>query len=88
MKIISFILYTNISILHINCRSIKNKTDNLQKLLNSLNVKFDIIALTETWLSDKDDLNFYNMKGYKTEFQHRKKKQGGGLLSMSMINSQ
>ena len=71
---------TNISILHVNCRSIKNKFGIFESLLHNLDKKFDIIALTETWLTQNDDLNFYNLEGYTIEHINRKQKLGGGII--------
>ena len=36
------------SVLHINARSLLSKLDNLQVLLEVVNVKFDVIAVSET----------------------------------------
>ena len=40
------------SVVHINARSLMNKLDNLQILLESTNIKFDVIAVSETWKTD------------------------------------
>ena len=39
-----------LSLLHLNVRSIKNKYDELCDYLKSLKIDFSIIGLTETWL--------------------------------------
>ena len=44
---------TNFSILHLNIRSILNKHDDLVAYLDSLEYKFSVIGLTETWLKMK-----------------------------------
>jgi hypothetical protein len=41
----------NLSLLHLNIRSLKNKVDSPQTFLNILKLKFSLIALTETWLN-------------------------------------
>ena len=50
----------------------------LTDYLNSLNYKFDVIAITETWLSDNDE-EYYSMPGYKLLTANRVDKQGGGV---------
>jgi hypothetical protein len=66
--------------MHINIRSLRKNFNTLQILLTELNVEFDIIVLTETWLNNNDNLDLYSLKGYHHEFNHRKfKKRGGGI---------
>ena len=67
-----------LSILHLNLRSVSNKFDALKNYLNSLNRKFTIIALTETWLNDNDYDNF-KIPGYKSTKLFRQNKIGGGI---------
>ena len=43
------------SVLHINARSLLSKLDNLQALFEFVNVKFDVIAASETWGTDLND---------------------------------
>ena len=52
-----------LSFLHLNIRSIRNKFDTLINYLNSLDHKFSIIALTETWINNNDGDNF-EIPGY------------------------
>jgi hypothetical protein len=41
---------------------------------------FDVIIVTETWLTDKDNVDLYLLEGYCVEFNHRKfNKRGGGI---------
>ena len=42
----------NLSSLHLNIRSIKNKIDNFSSFLERLKIKFPIIGISETWLDD------------------------------------
>ena len=70
----------NLSLLHINCRSLKKNFDNLCILLNDIDLKFDIIAVSETWLKTNDDINTFSLNGFKTEFVHRESKKGGGVI--------
>ena len=43
---------------HLNIRSISNKFDSFENLLNSINKTFQIIGLTETWLNGMNNDNF------------------------------
>lgn len=67
---------TRLSTLHVNIRSIKNKLDAFETFLQSLCVKFDIIAISETWLT-KEDVPPH-IEGYKCEVLTRKQRRGGG----------
>ena len=64
-----------------NVQSIKSKTELVMDYL--LDSKVDIAILTETWLSDNDEIwlkaSDLNQHGYKTLHQNRPKCQGGGL---------
>ena len=55
----TFRCYRNkFSLIHLNIRSITNKFDSFKELLKSLDTKFKIIGLTETWLKDYDEVDF------------------------------
>ena len=79
-------LSLNFSIFHLNVRSLSSNNDSLTLFLNSLNIKFHVIALTETWLSSETcDLSFL-----LPEYQHFKlyrKTQKGGGVSLFVHNS-
>ena len=75
----------NLNILHINCRSLKSNYEAICMLLYNLKFKFDIIAMSETWLSEKENLDFYNLKGYKIYKCNRINKRGGVLLFVSEL---
>ena len=47
--------------------------------LDTLNISFDCIGLTETWLTDHDDTNCYNMNGYTLVTHPRQEGRGGGV---------
>lgn len=61
--------------LHINIRSVKNKTGDLELFFNSLCTQFDVILLTETWLTKNDDAP--NFRNYKCERLNRNDERGG-----------
>ena len=67
-----------LSLLHLNVRSIKNKYDELCDYLKSLKIDFSIIGLTETWLTD-NYANIFDIPGYKFIMANRKNKNGGGV---------
>jgi hypothetical protein len=52
------------SLLHLNIRSISNKFDCFKQFLDALDIHFQIIGLTETWLNDINHDSF-NLNGYK-----------------------
>ena len=41
----------NLNIINLNCRSLINKLDDIENLLNTINFELDILSLTETWLT-------------------------------------
>lgn len=54
---------SNLSILHINIRSLRKNLDKLITLLNNSNTKFDIICISETWL-EADLTSTCHIPGY------------------------
>ena len=66
------------SILHLNIRSIANKFDCFKGLLDSLDMNFKIIGLTETWLNDCTN-NIFEMPNYNYTGLNRANKKGGGV---------
>jgi len=50
----------NLKILYLNIRSLRKKLDKFEEIVNEIS-NFDIICLTETWLS-KDDAFFKKFK--------------------------
>ena len=71
----------DLSLMLANVQSIKSKTELVLDYL--LDSKVDIAVLTETWLSDDDEIRLkasdLNQHGYKMLHQNRPKHQGGGL---------
>ena len=55
-------------ILFLNIQSLRNHHDQLKVLIASLKWQPCVVALCETWLSDNDPLELYNLDGYKKEF--------------------
>ena len=49
---------SNFPLLHLNDRILRNKVDVLKPLLASLNLKFTVIGISETWLqNDSHDVD-------------------------------
>lgn len=66
------------SIAHLNVQSLMSTFNEFGVMVNDRN--FDIIALTETWLTDsKQQLDYVQLPGYVTEFRSRVGKKGGGV---------
>ena len=61
----------------LNCRSIKNKFDNIKKDISLL--KSNLIILTETWLEEYQNLNDYKLPDYNESFNIRGR--GKGIAS-------
>jgi hypothetical protein len=66
------------SIFHHNIRSVPKNSSSLQNFLESLNFKFTIIGLSETWLTESI-ADCYNWDGYDHYYLYRKGKRGGGV---------
>lgn len=65
------------SVLHLNVRSARNKSDELGILLSDFGFSFDVIMLTETWFTQNSDvLDFDN---YATFYLNRCSRRGGGV---------
>lgn len=65
------------SIIHVNIRSARENFSSLESLLSLNKQCFDVIALTETWLSENTD-HTYNLLGYK-KFSLYRNGRGGGI---------
>jgi exonuclease III len=64
--------------MHLNIRSISNKFDSLKNLIDTLNIPFQIIGLTETWLND-NTVNCFTLNNYEYFGSNRPEKRGGGI---------
>ena len=70
----------NLSIIHLNCRSLVANFDTVCNFLQTLNCKFDIIALSETWFNENTCNEIFSLNGYNLYTCNRKNKRGGGVL--------
>ncbi len=66
--------------LSFNARSIRNKFSDLEELVAT--EKFDLIAITESWLNtkDRDFLTEYNLPGYSISSCGRENRAWGGVI--------
>lgn len=71
-------IHEGFSIIHFNARSLNANFDSITTYLDSLNVKFHVIAISETWLSvtSKDNFNLHNYQMFTTT---RLTTKGGGV---------
>ena len=71
-------LTPGISFIHLNARSLNSNFREIDDYLSSLNYKFDIIAISETWVSEPEH-NKFNINGYDVYHTNRKNKRCGSL---------
>ena len=62
---------------HLNIRSLQNKVDELSTLLTSLDIKFSVVGITETWLLDSPV--GVDIDGYNFVYKNRPVRSGGGV---------
>ena len=70
----------NLSLIHLNVRSLKTNFISMQRYLDVIQFEFDIIAVSESWLNDHDDLTQFCLEGYEIVNMNRINKRGGGVL--------
>jgi hypothetical protein len=66
------------SLIHLNIKSISNKFDSLKNLIDTMNIPFQIIGLTETWLNENNQ-EYFALKNYDHFGSSRPNKKGGGV---------
>ena len=76
------------SVSHLNIRSRNKNFEGFQDFYKSLNTKFSIICLIETWANDSDinQNSLFDLEGYIPVHEIRKSLKGGGLLYLSVIH--
>ena len=67
----------NMSIIHLNIRSIRLHFTEFITYLDTLSIEFSIIALSETAINSNH--TSYNIANYNMELDYRQKKRGGGV---------
>ena len=68
------------SILNVNVRSLRKNLLNLEAFIYSLDVQPDVICLTETWLSETDEISSYIVTGYNGFVATNRGSKGGGVM--------
>ena len=66
-----------LSIFHLNVRSIPANFSKLRAQLDTLHINFKIIAISETAINDHDTA--FNIPGYNVDQDFRSKRKGGGV---------
>ena len=69
-------LLTNV--LHLNIRSLLNKSEELSDLIDEISFNFDVIGICETWLNNEND-HLINIQNYVFKGKHRVNQKGGGV---------
>ena len=72
---------SNFSLLHLNACSLQNKIDDLLQLINTVKLKFTVIAISETWANDTNQI-FLNIPGYKRHLKSRSNERTGGGVAL------
>ena len=68
----------DLSLLHLNVRSLQRNFSNLSSYLTNLSIQFSIIGLSsETWL--RDDSHSVDIDGYRFIHKNRPNRTGGGV---------
>jgi len=77
---LSYNTNSDLSIVHLNCRSLACNKDEIVVLLDLLKIKFDVICFTESWLTTHNH-NLYDLDGYNSFHCLRPEnyKRGGGI---------
>ena len=75
--------FENLSLLHLNIRSLNTNFEDFRNLLQETDFPFNIICLTETWFSDKsfqENSNFHLLNYDAIHLERKTQKRGGGVL--------
>ena len=68
----------DLSIMHINCRSLNANFTDLKISLETVDFSFDLIGLTETW-PNESNADMFQLEGYDSCHKNRVAKHGGGV---------
>lgn len=74
----------SLKVFHMNCRSVNNKTDELQCLFDAFNFHFDVIMFSETWYGSES--SYFVLKDYTHFAKNRFGRRGGGV-SLQVLNT-
>lgn len=59
---------SKLNMMYINIRSVRNKLEDLESMINLFNGVIHIISMTETWLYE-EETNYFNLKDYVAMWQ-------------------
>ena len=62
-----------------NMRSLPQNFDEFNVFLNTMELKPDLICITETWLSEQNSCEVFKLDGYHPFLVASRKKRGGGV---------
>lgn len=68
-----------LSVLHINIRSMRNKHDSIYELLEHTKCRFDVLFVSETWLSEHESP--VQLQNYVCYLRNRTVGRGGGVAA-------
>ena len=71
---------SSISILSVNVRSLKKHLNDLETLVHSLEFPPNVLCLTETWLTENDDIDSLLVPGYNNYAIKNRNTHGGGVM--------
>ncbi|ESO10436.1 hypothetical protein HELRODRAFT_183592 [Helobdella robusta] len=66
------------NLMHLNIRSLVNKTNELESYLSNSHIKFNVVAITESWLNERTE-SLVGMDEYRYVGKNRHDKNGGGV---------
>ena len=66
------------SLCHFNIRSLQENFTSMQSYLDSLDLNFTFLGVTETWNTDRN-FDLFNLPNYNFVEKHRSTRQGGGV---------
>jgi hypothetical protein len=69
---------SDLSLFHLNIRSLPKFFDTLIPTLHASGIHFNLISLSETWLKPSN-ADCYGIQGYAHEYLTRREKPGGGV---------
>lgn len=75
---------TSFKAIHLNVRSVKNKTMCLEEFFGEFSFTFSLVMLTETWSTNDSDT--FTMTHYKTYSLNRSSQRGGGVALLVSNN--
>ena len=71
---------SSLNVLNLIVRSLKKHLEDLEALAYSLESPPDILCLTESWLSEKDDPKLFLVTGYQNLLSKVRDSKGGGIM--------